>query len=118
MRSSTDPPSALETNLFDAERRAVAVEAGATVVMRFVRYSRSESHGATRRYPEIGMGGHVLGGHSASSVVRSASLRIICTASKSSLSTRYWFRSPDALGDGPTTLSPRAPESITTFRAE
>ncbi|HEY0514197.1 MAG TPA: FAD-binding oxidoreductase [Thermoanaerobaculia bacterium] len=32
--------------------------------------------------------------------------------------TRYWFRSPDASGDDPATLLPRAPESITTFRAE
>jgi aclacinomycin oxidase len=29
--------------------------------------------------------------------------------------TRYWFRSPDASGDDPATLLPRAPESITTF---
>ncbi|HEY3567484.1 MAG TPA: FAD-binding oxidoreductase [Thermoanaerobaculia bacterium] len=32
--------------------------------------------------------------------------------------TRYWFRSPDATGDDPTRLLPRAPESITTFKAE
>lgn len=32
--------------------------------------------------------------------------------------TRYWFRSPGASGDDPVTLLPRAPESITTFRAE
>jgi hypothetical protein len=32
--------------------------------------------------------------------------------------TRYWFRSPDAIGDDPATLLPRAPDSITTFRAE
>jgi aclacinomycin oxidase len=32
--------------------------------------------------------------------------------------TRYWFRSHDATGDDPATLLPRAPESITTFRAE
>jgi hypothetical protein len=32
--------------------------------------------------------------------------------------TRYWFRSPAATGDDPATLLPRAPESITTFRAE
>jgi hypothetical protein len=32
--------------------------------------------------------------------------------------TRYWFRSPNASGDDPSTLLPRAPESITTFRAE
>jgi aclacinomycin oxidase len=32
--------------------------------------------------------------------------------------TRYWFRSPDASGNDPRTLLPRAPESITTFKAE
>jgi FAD/FMN-containing dehydrogenase len=32
--------------------------------------------------------------------------------------TRYWFRSPDADGDDPAMLLPRAPESITTFKAE
>jgi aclacinomycin oxidase len=32
--------------------------------------------------------------------------------------TRYWFRSPGAAGDEPAALLPRAPESITTFRAE
>jgi len=32
--------------------------------------------------------------------------------------TRYWFRSPDAIGDDPSAVLPRAPESITTFKAE
>ena len=32
--------------------------------------------------------------------------------------TRYWFRSPGAVGDDPRTLLPRAPNGITTFRAE
>jgi aclacinomycin oxidase len=32
--------------------------------------------------------------------------------------TRYWFRSPGASGDDPARLLPRAPESITTFKAE
>lgn len=32
--------------------------------------------------------------------------------------TRYWFRSPDATGDDPAKLLPKAPSSITTFRAE
>jgi hypothetical protein len=32
--------------------------------------------------------------------------------------TRYWFRSPDASGDDPARLLPRAPESVTTFTAE
>ncbi|HEV7504578.1 MAG TPA: FAD-binding oxidoreductase [Thermoanaerobaculia bacterium] len=32
--------------------------------------------------------------------------------------TRFLFRSPDASGDDPAKLLPRAPESITTFKAE
>jgi len=32
--------------------------------------------------------------------------------------TRYWFRSPNASGDDPVRLLPRAPESITAFKAE
>ncbi len=32
--------------------------------------------------------------------------------------TRYWFRAPNASGSDPATLLPRAPESITTLRAE
>jgi len=31
---------------------------------------------------------------------------------------RYWFRAPDATGDEAASLLPRAPESITTLRAE
>lgn len=32
--------------------------------------------------------------------------------------TRFWFRSPEAPGSDPSKLLPRAPESITTFKAE
>lgn len=32
--------------------------------------------------------------------------------------TRYWFRSPDAVGNDPSTLLPAAPDSITTFGAQ
>jgi FAD binding domain-containing protein/berberine-like enzyme len=32
--------------------------------------------------------------------------------------TRYWFRSPDAVGTNPARLLPPAPESITTLKAE
>jgi FAD/FMN-containing dehydrogenase len=32
--------------------------------------------------------------------------------------TRYWFRSPGASGEDPARFLPRAPESITTFKAE
>jgi FAD binding domain-containing protein/berberine-like enzyme len=34
------------------------------------------------------------------------------------VATRYWFRSPGASGEDPARLLPRAPESITTFKAE
>ncbi len=32
--------------------------------------------------------------------------------------TRYWFRSANATSDDPAKILPRAPESVTTFRAE
>ncbi len=32
--------------------------------------------------------------------------------------TRYWFRAPDAAGEDAASLLPRAPERITTFKAE
>jgi hypothetical protein len=32
--------------------------------------------------------------------------------------TRYWFRSPDSGGENPRTLLPRAPDKVTTFKAE
>ena len=32
--------------------------------------------------------------------------------------TRYWFRSPDAVGDDPAQLLPQAPTSVLTFQAE
>lgn len=32
--------------------------------------------------------------------------------------TRQWFRSPGACGGDPSTILPRAPDSVTTFRAE
>jgi hypothetical protein len=34
------------------------------------------------------------------------------------VATRFWFRSPGASGQDPARLLPRAPESITTFKAE
>lgn len=34
------------------------------------------------------------------------------------VATRFWFRSTDASGEEPAALLPRAPESITTFKAE
>jgi len=106
-------------------------------------------------YPEIGMGGHVVGGafgflcrqlglaadylYAVEVVtVDEAGRARSVVATRDALDpnhdlwwahtgagggnlgvvTRYWFRSPEALGDDPATLLPRAPESITTFRAE
>jgi FAD binding domain-containing protein/berberine-like enzyme len=141
---------------YDAERGAVAVEAGVTVGETF--RALFETWGVMiplGEYPEIGMGGHVVGGAfgflcrqlglaadylyavevvtvdeggQASSVVatreRSDPHRDLWWAHTGGgggnfgVVTRYWFRSPGASGDDPARLLPRAPESITTFKAE
>jgi aclacinomycin oxidase len=141
---------------YDAERGAVAVEAGATVGETF--RALFEAWGVViplGEYPEIGMGGHVVGGAfgflcrhlglaadylyavevvtvdedgRASSVVATRETsdphRELWWAHTGGgggnfgVVTRYWFRSPDASGEDPARLLPRAPESITTFRAE
>ena len=141
---------------YDAERGAVCVEAGATVGETF--RALFETWGAViplGEYPEIGMGGHVVGGafgflcrqHGlaadylvavevvtvdaggrASSVVAtrepSDPHRDLWWAHTGAgggnfgIVTRFWFRSPGASGEDPATLLPRAPESITTFKAE
>jgi FAD/FMN-containing dehydrogenase len=141
---------------FDAERGAVAVEAGATVGETF--RALFETWGAViplGEYPAIGMGGHVVGGAfgflcrqlglaadylyavevvtvdrggRASSVVATREIsdphRDLWWAHTGGgggnfgVVTRYWFRSADASGADPATLLPRAPESITTFKAE
>ncbi|MDP9280171.1 MAG: FAD-binding oxidoreductase [Gemmatimonadota bacterium] len=140
----------------DAEMRAVAVEAGATVGETF--RALFEMWGVViplGEYPEIGMGGHVVGGafgflcrqlglaadylYAAEVVTVDKSGRassVVATRETSDpnrdlwwahtgggggnfgVVTRYWFRSPEASGDDPARLLPRAPESITTFRAE
>jgi len=140
----------------DADMRAVAVEAGATVGETF--RALFDMWGVViplGEYPEIGMGGHVVGGAfgflcrqlgltadylyaievvtvdkggRASSVVATREMsdpnRDLWWAHTGGgggnfgVVTRYWFRSPDASGDEPAKLLPRAPESITTFRAE
>jgi FAD binding domain/Berberine and berberine like len=140
----------------DAARRAIAVEAGATVGETF--RALFDSWGVViplGEYPEIGMGGHVLGGAFgflcrqlglaadylyAVEVVtvdergRTASVVASRDASDPNrdlwwghtgggggnfgVVTRYWFRSPNASGEDPTGLLPRAPESITTFKAD
>ena len=140
----------------DAEMRAVAVEAGATVGETF--RALFDMWGVVvplGEYPEIGMGGHVVGGAfgflcrqlglaadylyavevvtvdktgRASSVVATRETsdpnRDLWWAHTGGgggnfgVVTRYWFRSPEASGDDPARLLPRAPGSITTFRAE
>jgi hypothetical protein len=106
-------------------------------------------------YPEIGMGGHVVGGafgflcrqlglaadylYAVEIVTVDKSGRassVVATRETSDpnrdlwwahtgggggnfgVVTRCWFRSPEASGDDPARLLPRAPESITTFMAE
>ena len=141
---------------YDATRRAVAVEAGATVGETF--RSLFDSWGVViplGEYPEIGMGGHVVGGAfgflcrqlglaadylnavevvtvdedgRAGSVVATREptdphhdlwwAHTGCGGGNFGVVTRYWFRSPNAPGDDAARLLPRAPESITTFRAE
>lgn len=141
---------------YDPERRAVAVEAGATVGEAF--RALYEGWGVVvplGEYPEIGMGGHVAGGafgflcrqlglaadylYAVEVVTVDADGRagsVVATRETSDphrelwwahtgggagnfgVVTRYWFRSPDATGEEPAGLLPRAPESITTFKAE
>jgi FAD/FMN-containing dehydrogenase len=141
---------------FDAERGAVAVEAGATVGETF--RALFESWGVViplGEYPAIGMGGHVAGGafgflcrrlglaadylHAVEVVTVDAGGRassVVATRDASDpnrelwwahtgggggnfgVVTRYWFRSPEASVSDPERLLPRAPESITTFKAE
>jgi len=141
---------------YDPEMRAVAVEAGATVGETF--RSLFEQWGTViplGEYPEIGMGGHVVGGAFgflcrqlglaadylyAVEVVavneHGKATSVIATREKTDpnrelwwahtgagggnfgVVTRYWFRSPTTSGDDPIRLLPRAPESITTFKAE
>jgi FAD/FMN-containing dehydrogenase len=148
--------SPMKSVYYDAERRAVAVEAGVTVGEAF--RALFETWGTSiplGEYPAIGMGGHVVGGAfgflcrqlglaadylyavevvtvdeggRASSVVATRETsdphRELWWAHTGGgggnfgIVTRYWFRSPDASGENPRTLLPRAPESITTFRAE
>lgn len=141
---------------YDEERRAVAVEAGATVGETFrALFERWGVVVPLGEYPEIGMGGHVAGGafgflcrqlglaadhlYAVEVVTVDAggrASRVVATRERSDphrdlwwahtgggagnfgIVTRYWFRSPGASGDDPTRLLPRAPESITTFKAE
>ena len=141
---------------YDAEKGAVAVEAGATVGETF--RILFETWGVViplGEHPDIGMGGHVAGG-AFGFLCRQLGLAadylygvevvtvdedgrprsVVATRENSDplrdlwwahtgggagnfgVVTRYWFRSPDASGDDPAALLPRAPESITTFKAD
>ena len=141
---------------YDAERGAVAVEAGATVGETF--RALFDTWGVViplGEYPEIGMGGHVVGGAFgflcrqlglAADYLYAVEVVTVDEGGRASgvvatretadphrdlwwahtgggggnfgIVTRYWFRSPDASGEDPATLLPRAPDSITTFKAE
>lgn len=141
---------------YDPEMRAVAVEAGATVGETYrALFKQWGTVIPLGEYPEIGMGGHVVGGAFgflcrqlglaadylyAVEVVTVNELgnatSVIATRENTDpnrelwwaytgagggnfgVVTRYWFRSPTASGDDPVRLLPRAPESITTFKAE
>jgi len=140
----------------DAQRGAIAVEAGATVGDAFrVLYDRWGVVIPLGEYPAIGMGGHVVGGafgflcrqlglaadylYAVEVVTVDTSGRansVVATRDASDpnrelwwahtgggggnfgVVTRYWFRSPNVSGGDPAHLLPRAPESITTFKAE
>jgi hypothetical protein len=141
---------------YDAERGAVAVEPGATVGETFrALFERWGVVIPLGEHPQIGMGGHVVGGAFgflcrqlglAADYLYAVEVVTVDEGGRTSsvvagretsdphrdlwwahtgggggnfgVVTRYWFRSPDASGDDPARLLPRAPESITTFRAE
>lgn len=148
--------SAMKRVYYDPDRRAVAIEAGATVGESF--RALAEQWGVVvplGEYPGIGMGGHVVGGAfgflcrqlglaadylEAVEVVtvddRGRACSVIASRDSSDANhdlwwahtgggggnfgvvTRYWFRAPNATGNDPARLLPRAPESITTITAE
>jgi aclacinomycin oxidase len=140
---------------YDAERRAVMVEAGVTVGEAF--RTLAERWGVViplGEYPQIGIGGHVVGG-AFGFLCRQLGLaadylfgvevvvvnqngraeRVVATREPSDpnrdlwwahtgggggnfgVVTRYWFRSADATGSDPSTLLPRAPQSVVTLNA-
>ena len=141
---------------FDADMRAIAVEAGATVGETFK--ALFDAWGTVIPFgesPGIGIGGHVVGGafgflcrelglaadylYAVEVVTVSKEGRATCVVATREQSdpnrelwwahtgagggnfgivTRYWFRSANASGDDPAKLLPRAPKSITTFKAE
>jgi aclacinomycin oxidase len=141
---------------YDRERRAIGVEAGATVGETFrVLFETWGTVIPLGEYPQIGMGGHVVGGAfgflcrqlglaadylygvEVVTVDEAGHARSVVATREPSdtnrelwwahtgggggnfgIVSRYWFRSPDATDDDPAALLPRAPESMTTFKAE
>lgn len=148
--------SPLKRIYYDAGMRAVAVEAGATVGETFRALSEQWNVVVPLgEYPDIGMGGHVVGGAfgflcrerglaadylfavEVVTVDANGNARSVVATCDSSdpnrdlwwahtgggggnfgIVTRYWFRSPGAKGNDPSSLLPRAPQTITAFRAE
>jgi hypothetical protein len=141
---------------YDAQRRAIAVEAGATVGETF--RALFEQWGVViplGEYPQIGMGGHVPGGvfgflcrqlglaadylYAVEVVTvdeKGRARTVVATREASDpnrqlwwahtgggagnfgVVTTFWFRSAEVDGNDPTALLPRAPDAITTFKAE
>jgi aclacinomycin oxidase len=148
--------SPMKRIFYDSHRRAVAVESGATVGETFrVLFERWGVVVPLGEYPEIGIGGHVVGGAfgflcrqlglaadylygvEVVTVDEAGRARSVVATRETSdpngdlwwahtgagggnfgVVTRYWFRSPDASGEDAAELLPRAPKSITTFKAE
>jgi hypothetical protein len=140
----------------DAERRAIAIEAGVSVGEAFrALFERWGVVVPLGEYPGIGTGGHVAGGAFgflcrqlglAADYLYAVEVVTVDDAGRAGATigtrepsdphhdlwwahtgggagnfgvvTRHWFRSADASGDHPSSLLPRAPDSITTFRAE
>jgi aclacinomycin oxidase len=141
---------------FDPERRAVAVEAGATVGETFrALFERWGVVVPLGEHPAIGIGGHVAGGafgflcrqlglaadhlHAVEVVTvdgDGTARAVVATREATDphrdlwwahtgggggnfgVVSRVWFRSPGAAGAVPAEILPRAPESVTTLRAE
>ncbi len=141
---------------YDPQRRAVEVEAGATVGETFqALFERWGVVVPLGEHPAIGVGGHVVGGAfgflcrelglaadhlyavEIVTVDDGGTARIVVATRDPSdpnrdlwwahtgggggnfgVVSRYWFRSPEASGTDPTRLLPRAPESMSTLRAE
>ena len=148
--------SSMKRIAWDPERRAVEIEAGATVgeVFRAL-HERWGTVIPLGEYPAIGMGGHVVGGAfgflcrqlglaadylfavEVVTVNRAGDVNSVVATREAKdpnrelwwahtgggggnfgVVTRYWFRSPDATGDDAEASLPRAPDWVTTFRAE